>query len=115
MWVTGFALMKSLAAGIASCVFALIDNMGRMSVGHCAAAPIAGVFLSPVLRHSVRQRTYAACVRRYPERMMNSPRAAHRTLAMNSLLATLPGAEYRRLLRGLEPVTLTFGEILYQP
>src|SRR5688500_11174422 len=47
--------------------------------------------------------------------MQNSPRAAHRALAVNSLLATLPGAEYRRLLAGLEPVTLTFGEILYQP
>ena len=33
----------------------------------------------------------------------------------NSLLAALPRNEYRRLLAGLEPVTLTFGEILYEP
>jgi CRP-like cAMP-binding protein len=33
----------------------------------------------------------------------------------NSLLAALPRREYRRLLTGLEPVTLTFGEVLYEP
>ncbi len=33
----------------------------------------------------------------------------------NSLLAALPGKDYQRLLAGLEPVTLTFGEILYEP
>ena len=33
----------------------------------------------------------------------------------NSLLAALPRAEYQRLLTGIEPVTLTFGEVLYQP
>ena len=47
--------------------------------------------------------------------MKNLRHAAHRALAENSLLASLPGAEYRRLLPGLEPVTLSFGEILYQP
>jgi len=35
--------------------------------------------------------------------------------APNSLLAALPGREYRRLLAGLEPVTLTFGDVLYEP
>ncbi len=33
----------------------------------------------------------------------------------NSLLAALPRKEYQRMLSGLEPVTLTFGEILYEP
>ena len=33
----------------------------------------------------------------------------------NSLLAALPRTTYRRLLAGLEPVTLTFGEVLYEP
>ena len=33
----------------------------------------------------------------------------------NSLLAALPRKEYRRLLAGLEPVTLTFGKVLYDP
>ena len=33
----------------------------------------------------------------------------------NNLLAALPRKEYQRLLAGLEPVTLTFGDILYEP
>lgn len=32
----------------------------------------------------------------------------------NSLLAALPRAEYRRVLASMEPVTLTFGEVLYE-
>jgi len=33
----------------------------------------------------------------------------------NSLLAALPDRDYRRLRARLEPVTLTFGEVLYRP
>ena len=33
----------------------------------------------------------------------------------NSLLAALPRKEYQHLLNSLEPVTLAFGEILYEP
>ena len=33
----------------------------------------------------------------------------------NSLLAALPREDYQRLLARLEPVTLTFGEVLYRP
>ena len=33
----------------------------------------------------------------------------------NSVLARIPPREYRRLKKQLEPVTLTFGEILYEP
>jgi CRP-like cAMP-binding protein len=33
----------------------------------------------------------------------------------NSLLAAVPRKEYRRLLDVLEPVTFTFGEVLYEP
>ena len=33
----------------------------------------------------------------------------------NNLLASLPRKDYLRLLAGLEPVTLTFGEIVYEP
>jgi len=34
---------------------------------------------------------------------------------LNSLLAALPRKSYRRLVSGLAPVTLTFGDILYHP
>ncbi|MFA7415718.1 MAG: Crp/Fnr family transcriptional regulator [Rhizobium sp.] len=33
----------------------------------------------------------------------------------NSLLSAIPRKEYQRLLSSLEPVTLTFGEVLYVP
>ena len=33
----------------------------------------------------------------------------------NSLLAALPRKDYQRLLASLEPVSLTFGEVLYEP
>ena len=34
---------------------------------------------------------------------------------VNRLLATLPKKEYERLLPGLKPITLSFGEVLYEP
>ena len=43
------------------------------------------------------------------------PGVVNRVPAVNGLLAALPAREYRRLLARLEPVTLTFGEILYEP
>jgi CRP-like cAMP-binding protein len=42
-------------------------------------------------------------------------RVAYRTPIENSLLAAVPRKEYRRLLAGLEPVTLIFGDVLYEP
>ena len=33
----------------------------------------------------------------------------------NNLLASLPRKDYLRLLAGFEPVTLSFGEIIYEP
>ena len=40
---------------------------------------------------------------------------AARLPTANKLLAALPYAEYRRLQADLEPVTLCFGEVLYEP
>lgn len=45
----------------------------------------------------------------------NTGAAARRSSIENSLLAAVPRKEYQRLLAGLEPVTLTFGEVLYEP
>jgi len=41
--------------------------------------------------------------------------AANRSPRENRVLAALPRKDYERLLAGFEPVTLTFGEILYEP
>jgi len=41
-------------------------------------------------------------------------KAANQKVA-NNLLAALPGRNYQRLLSGLEPVTLNFGDVLYEP
>jgi hypothetical protein len=35
--------------------------------------------------------------------------------AANRVLASIPPKDYQRLLAQLEPVTLTFGQILYEP
>ena len=43
------------------------------------------------------------------------PRLARRDPIENSLLAALPRKEYRRLHAGLEPMTMNFGEVLYEP
>ena len=43
-----------------------------------------------------------------------SRKAALQTTIANGLLAALPRAEYRRLLSGIEPVTLRFGEVLHE-
>ncbi len=37
------------------------------------------------------------------------------TLIANRVLSSLPDKDYQRLVRGLEVVTLTFGDILYEP
>ena len=53
------------------------------------------------------------------ERQKRLPGLAHKVAKVgsiaNSLLATLPREEYQRLHAGLEPVTLTYGEVLYEP
>ena len=40
---------------------------------------------------------------------------ANRARVENNLLAALPRKDYQRLLAGLDPVKLTFGEVLYEP
>lgn len=52
-------------------------------------------------------------------RAMRLPKPRHTAAkpipVANRLLAALPSNEYQRLLAGLEPVTLTYGEVLYEP
>jgi CRP-like cAMP-binding protein len=41
--------------------------------------------------------------------------AANQSPAANHLLAAVPRQAYRRMLSGLEPVKLTYGQVLYEP
>ena len=45
----------------------------------------------------------------------NAAQAASGGSIENSLLAALPRRDYRRVFAGLEPVTLSFGDVLYEP
>lgn len=45
---------------------------------------------------------------------LNHPAAKEAPIA-NSVLAAMPRKEYQRLVAGLEPVSLTFGDVLYEP
>lgn len=74
-----------------------------------------GAVYAVVTRENVRERSAARAVR-------GSGRATARRIAAvaqagtpNRLLAALPAAEYDRLLASLEPVRLTYGEVLYEP
>jgi len=50
-----------------------------------------------------------------PRSKQSRPRVANLASSANLVLATLPYKEYQRLLPGLEPVKLTYGQVLYQP
>jgi CRP-like cAMP-binding protein len=50
-----------------------------------------------------------------PPARQSKGEGAPRTPIENSLLAALPCKDYQRLRAGLEPATLTFGEVLYEP
>ena len=52
--------------------------------------------------------------RKRQERLLGRKAAKGNSIA-NSLLAALPRKDYQSLLAGLEPVTLTYGEVLFEP
>jgi len=52
--------------------------------------------------------------RKHQERLLGRKAARGNSIA-NSLLAALPRKDYQSLLAGLEPVTLTYGEVLFEP
>jgi PAS domain S-box-containing protein len=73
-------------------------------------------------RENVTERTRAERIpgngaeRKHQEQLLGLGRkAARRGSIANSVLAALPRKDYQSLLAGLEPVTLNYGEVLYQP
>ena len=50
-----------------------------------------------------------------PATRRSSKSSPLQTMAKNRLLASLPAADYARMVSGLEPVDLTYGKVLYEP
>lgn len=93
----------------------------RSPGGYCVfTLTIAGIALDDavhaiVTRENVRERTRARAAR--SSRRAKASRIAEvaRASTLNRLLAALPANEYEWLLTELEPVKLTYGEVLYEP
>jgi CRP-like cAMP-binding protein len=88
--------------------------------GHCAfTLTIAGVgnggMHTLVTRESVSERKRAIASRGSGRTKASRIAAVARAGTPNRLLAALPAREYELLLSGLEPVRLTYGEVLYEP
>jgi CRP-like cAMP-binding protein/PAS domain-containing protein len=89
--------------------------------GHCAfTLTIAGITGSGelhalVTRENVSGRKRAKASHGPGRGKVSRLAAVARAGAPNRLLAALPAKEYKRLLAGLEPVKLTYGEVLYEP
>jgi CRP-like cAMP-binding protein len=68
-----------------------------------------------VTRENVSERKRAGAARSSGRAEASRIAAVSRSGTPNRLLAALPAREYERLLSGLEPVRLTYGEVLYEP
>jgi CRP-like cAMP-binding protein/PAS domain-containing protein len=73
-----------------------------------------GAVYAVVTRENVEHKR-AGAVRSYGRADASGVAAVGCALTPNRLLAALPAREYERLLSGLEPVRLTYGDVLYEP
>jgi CRP-like cAMP-binding protein len=92
------------------------DSAGR----HCAfTLTIVGVgnggMHALVTRENVSERKRATASRGSARTKASRIAAISQADAQNRLLAALPAKVYERLLADLEPVKLTYGEVLYEP
>ena len=74
-----------------------------------------GALLAVVTRESVNERKPAGAPRRSGHARASRIAALARAGTPNRLLAALPAKDYEQLLPGLEPIKLTYGEVLYEP
>jgi CRP-like cAMP-binding protein/PAS domain-containing protein len=74
-----------------------------------------GVVHAVVTRENVSERKRVRAARGPGRAQASRIAAVARAGTPNRLLAGLPAKEYERLLPGLEPVKLTYGEVLYEP
>jgi CRP-like cAMP-binding protein len=87
------------------CRFTLtIAGIAQPGVGHAV-----------VTRENLSERRRAPATRGSGRAKGSRSAAVAHASAPNRLLAALPAKDYQRLLAGLEPVKLTYGEVLYEP
>jgi CRP-like cAMP-binding protein/PAS domain-containing protein len=80
-----------------------------------AATAQDGEVHAVVTREIVSERKRTGAARSSGRAKASRIAAVARSGTPNRLLAALPAREYERLLSGLEPVRLTYGEVLYEP
>jgi CRP-like cAMP-binding protein len=80
-------------------------------VGLAGDGPVHAV----VTRENVSERKRASASRSSGRTKASRIAAMLQAGTANRVLAALPATEYERLLAGLEPVQLTYGEVLYEP
>jgi CRP-like cAMP-binding protein len=92
---------------------------GRIGYWTCTLtiAPITadGVIHGLITRENVRALRDADVSRRVRRTSAAASAALSRARTLNRLLAALPDKEYERLLSGLEPAKLCYGQVLYEP
>ncbi len=81
------------------------DGAGRVAISHEKASGREDGEPLPGLGYTVARRAAIA----------SHAAIAKRAAVANTLLAAMPLEEYQRLEAGLEPVSLTFGDVLYEP
>jgi CRP-like cAMP-binding protein/PAS domain-containing protein len=97
------------------------DYVCHSPSGDCAfTLSIAGIARDGALhaivtRENVSERTRAGAARSSGRAKASRIAAVARAGTPNRLLAGLPAREYERLLSGLEPIKLTYGEVLHEP
>lgn len=74
-----------------------------------------GAVHAVVTRENLSERSRARVARGFGRATASRIAAVARAGTPNRLLAALPAQEYERLLASLEPVRLTYGEVLYEP
>jgi CRP-like cAMP-binding protein len=90
----------------------LQDMMLRLAEGSAEQRAVEAGEIDAIIDYSSSNVILLPAARRALRR---AARGESETSIANALLAALPRADYQRLLAGLEPLTLRFGEVLHEP
>ena len=93
----------------------LKDALLRLDKGSPEQQAVEAGEIDAIIDYSSNNVILFPTARRALRNVANQTPAANRESVANNLLAALPLAEYQRLLAGLVPVTLRFGDVLHEP